>query len=93
MWDSSLIIMLMVFTFTIVFMLWRPLDINETIPTTIGAGIVLIVGIVSWTDIVDIVDIVSGPSLTILSTIMMSIVLESIGFFKWVAINIVQRSK
>lgn len=93
MWDSSLIIMLMVFTFTIVFMLWRPLDINETIPTTIGAGIVLIVGIVSWTDIVDIVDIVSGPALTILSTIMMSIVLESIGFFKWVAINIVQRSK
>lgn len=93
MWDSSLIIMLIVFTFTIIFMLWRPLDINETIPTTIGAGIVLIVGIVSWTDIVDIVDIVSGPALTILSTIMMSIVLESIGFFKWVAINIVQRSK
>ena len=93
MWDSSLIIMLIIFTFTIVFMLWRPLDMNETIPTTIGAAIVLIVGIVSWRDIVDIMGIVSGPSLTILSTIMMSIVLESIGFFKWIAFNIVQRSK
>ena len=93
MWDSSLIIMLIIFTFTIVFMLWRPLGVNETIPTTIGAAVVLIVGIVSWRDVVDIIDIVSGPSLTILSTIMMSIVLESIGFFKWIAINIVQRSK
>lgn len=93
MWDSSLIMMLIIFTLTIVFMLWRPMDVNETIPTTIGAAIVLIVGIVSWTDIVDIIGIVSGPSLTILSTIMMSIVLESIGFFKWIAFNIVQRSK
>jgi arsenical pump membrane protein len=93
MWDSSLIIMLIIFTFTIVFMLWRPLGINETIPTTIGAVIVLIVGIVSWTDIADIIGIVSGPSLTILSTIMMTIVLESIGFFNWIAINIVQKSK
>ena len=93
MWDSSLIIMLIIFTFTIVFMLWRPLGINETIPTTIGAVIVLIIGIVSWTDIADIIGIVSGPSLTILSTIMMTIVLESLGFFNWIAINIVQKSK
>ena len=93
MWDSSLIIMLIIFTLTIVFMLWRPMNVNETIPTTIGAAFVLIVGIVSWTDIVDIIGIVSGPSLTIISTIMMSIVLESVGFFKWIAINIVQRSK
>ena len=93
MWDSSLIIMLIIFTFTIVFMLWRPLGINETIPTTIGAAIVLIVGIVSWTDVADIISIVSGPSLTILSTIMMTIVLESLGFFNWIAINIVQKSK
>lgn len=93
MWDSSLIIMLFVFIFTIIFMLWRPFGVNETVPTTVGAMIVLIVGIVSWSDIIDIVDIVRGPSLTILSTIMMTIVLESIGFFKWVAFNIVQRSR
>ncbi|MEK5183596.1 arsenic transporter [Solibacillus sp. FSL W7-1324] len=93
MWDSSLIMMLIIFTFTIVFMLWRPKNVNETVPTTIGAAIVLILGIVSWTDILDILGIVSGPSLTILSTIMMTIVLESIGFFKWIAFNIVNRSK
>jgi len=93
MWDSSITIMLIVFILTIIFMLWRPFGINETIPTTIGAVIVLMTGIVSWNDILGILGIVSGPSLTILSTIMMSIVLESIGFFRWIAYNIVIKSK
>ncbi|KGR84457.1 arsenic transporter [Lysinibacillus odysseyi] len=93
MWDSSLIVMLIIFTLTVIFMLWRPFDINETIPTTIGAVLVLMIGIVSWSDVIGIIGIISGPSLTILSTIMMSIVLESIGFFKWVAINIVKKSR
>ncbi|WP_262173404.1 arsenic transporter [Cytobacillus firmus] len=66
---------------------------NETIPTTIGAAITLLIGIVPLTDILAIFNIVSGASLTIISTIMMSIVLESIGFFKWIAINIVSRSR
>lgn len=71
--DSSMTLILFVFTMTILFMLWRPYGINETIPTTIGASIVLFTGIVSLNDVVSILDIVSGPSLTILSTIMMSI--------------------
>lgn len=91
--DSSITLMLVVFTLTIIFMLWRPLGINETIPTTIGATIIILIGIVSLKDITDILSIVSGPSLTILSTIMMSIVLESIGFFRWIANNIIIRSK
>lgn len=91
--DTSITIMLVVFTLTIVLMLWRPYGINETVPTTIGAIVVLMVGIVSWNDVLGILSIVNGPALTILSTIMMTIVLESIGFFRWVAINIVNRSK
>ena len=50
-------------------------------------------GIVSWGDVFGILNVVSGPSLTILSTIMMTIVLESIGLFRWIAINIVNRSR
>ncbi|MBX9973126.1 arsenic transporter [Cytobacillus firmus] len=85
--------MAIIFSLTIIFMLWRPNGINETVPATIGAGITLLAGIVPFTDILDIFDIVSGASLTIISTIMMSIVLESIGFFRWIALNIVSRSK
>src|SRR5690606_29135603 len=44
-------------------------------------------------DVFEIFNIIKGASLTILSTIMMSLVLESIGFFRWVALNIVARAK
>jgi arsenical pump membrane protein len=90
--DINLILMTVIFSFTILFMLWRPFGINETIPTSIGALLVLLLGIVPFTDVLNIFDIVSGAALTILSTIMMSIVLESIGFFRLIALNIVNRS-
>lgn len=91
--DTNVMIMFIVFSLTILFMLWRPYGINETIPTTIGAGIILLTGIVSWSDVFNIFDIVRGPTLTILATIMMTIVLDSIGLFRWIAVNIVIRSK
>ncbi|NQD66710.1 arsenic transporter [Bacillus haikouensis] len=91
--DSTFLWMTFIFSVTIIVMLWRPFGLNETIPTSIGAGLVLLIGIVPLSDVLNIFSIVSGASLTILSTIMMSIVLESIGFFKIVATNIVNRSR
>lgn len=91
--SSQLIIITTIFLFTIILMLWRPFGINEIIPTSIGAAIVLIYGIVPWSDVLNIFEIVRGASLTILSTIMMSVVLDSIGFFKWIATNIITRSR
>jgi len=91
--DFSTIWMYLIFSLSIVIMLWRPKGINETIPVAIGATMIVLLGYVSIEDLKNILSIVSGPSLTILSTIMMSIVLESIGFFKWIAHNIIIKSK
>ncbi|QTC40535.1 arsenic transporter [Bacillus sp. V3] len=93
MYDSSFLLMVLIFSVTIIVMLWRPFNVNETVPTTIGAALVLLIGIVPLSDVLNIFSIVSGASLTIISTIMMSVVLESIGFFKIVAANIVNRSR
>lgn len=91
--DFQFFLMAVIFIVVITIMLWRPFGINETIPTSVGAAIVLLLGIVPLTDVKDIFNIVSGASLTILSTIMMSIVLDSIGFFRWIALNIIVHSK
>lgn len=91
--DFSTIWMYLIFSLSIAVMLWRPKGINETIPIVIGATMIVLLGYVSMEDLKNILSIVSGPSLTILSTIMMSIVLESIGFFKWIAHNIIIKSK
>ena len=90
--DLHLLIMVCVFSLTILIMLIRPFGLNETVPTSIGAAIVLLTGIVPLEDVARIFHIVSGASLTIISTIIMSIVLDSIGFFRWIAVNMVQRS-
>ncbi len=73
-------------------MIWKPKGLNETIPTFIGASLFLIFGIVPLSEVIDIFNMVSGPSITIISTIVMTVVLESVGFFKWVAQNIVLKT-
>lgn len=83
---------LIIFFLTVLFIIWKPFGLNETIPTTIGAVLLIILGIVPFSDVSNILTIVSGPSFTILSTIVMSLVLESVGLFKWVAVNILRRA-
>ncbi|MDB5054134.1 MAG: arsenic transporter [Bacilli bacterium] len=91
--DMSTILTIGVFFMTIVFLMWRPWGINESIPPTIGATIIIIAGIVSFSDLFVIYQTVSGAITTILSTIVMSIVLDSIGFFRWSAYYVVVRAK
>jgi arsenical pump membrane protein len=82
-----------IFIISIIFLIWRPFRLNESLPTAVGASLLFIAGIISLLDIYQILGTISGPVLTILSTIVMSIVLESIGFFRWTAHNLVIKAK
>lgn len=92
MFDFTTLYTLTVFSLMVLFLLWRTHGINESIPTAISALFIFLAGIVPLSDIFKILGIVSGASLTILSTIVMSIVLDSIGFFRWAAFNLVNRA-
>ncbi|UOK64563.1 hypothetical protein MT997_08870 [Paenibacillus sp. OVF10] len=70
-----------VFIITVIFLMWRPGGLNESIPTSLGALLLILTGVSSYAHIVGIFGIVSGAAVTILSTIVMSIILDSIGFF------------
>lgn len=87
------IIVFTIFLTTILFLLWRPRGINEAIPPAIGAFLLCSLGIVGFTDIKYVFGTVIGASITIIATITMSIVLESMGFFRWVAFNLVAKCK
>ncbi|MCD7035429.1 arsenic transporter [Metabacillus sp. GX 13764] len=90
--DTALL-MYFIFFLSVFFMMWRPRGLNETVPTAIGAFLAILLGIVPVLDLLKILDIVSGASITILSTIVMTIVLESIGFFRWVAFHLLTKAK
>jgi arsenical pump membrane protein len=72
------------FLCTITFIFLRP-QVNEAIPATIGAALVLLSGSVSLSDLGQITSTISGAAITIIATIVMAIVLESFGFFTWAA--------
>src|SRR3954466_10469283 len=76
-----------------VLIFWRPKGINEAIPATIGAILILLCGSVSLADIGDIGSKVTGAAVTIMATLVMAIALESIGFFHWVAMKLLEATK
>ncbi len=90
--DFPTLYTLTVFFLMVMFLIWRPHGINESIPPAISAIFIFLGGIVPLSNIFEILGIVSGAAITILSTIVMSIVLDSIGFFRWAALNLVNRA-
>lgn len=83
----------LVFLSTMLFIFWRPKEVNEAWPASIGALIILVTGVVSFEDVMDIISKIGGASITIMSTVVMAVILESFGFFNWVAARIVSFSK
>jgi arsenical pump membrane protein len=81
------------FLVTLIFILWRPKGINEAIPATAGAILVLISGSVSLSDLGQITETISGAAITIMATIVMAIVLESFGFFRWMAEKLAAKAR
>lgn len=90
--EIQIVLMSIIFFLTVIFIMIRPFGINETIFTSVAAFFVLLLGIVPFEDIFVIFTIIRGASVTIISTIIMSIILESLGLFRWIAFNIVKRA-
>ncbi|PZX08162.1 arsenite efflux membrane protein ArsB [Psychrobacillus insolitus] len=83
----------MVFLTTMVVIFWRPRGVNEAWPASIGAIIIIVTGIVSKSDIIDIMSKIGGASITIIATIVMAVILESFGFFNWAAARLASLAK
>ncbi|MGQ0517241.1 ArsB/NhaD family transporter, partial [Bacillus sp. D-CC] len=52
------------FYLTMIVIFWRPRGLNEAWPAAIGAGIILITGLVSRPDVMDIISKIGGASIT-----------------------------
>ncbi|RID85242.1 arsenic transporter [Peribacillus asahii] len=91
--DFTSLLTILAFLFTIVFVMWRPKGVNEAVPATIGAFFILMTGSVSISDLWQISETIGGAAITIIATIVMAIVLESFGFFKWTAELLAHQAK
>ncbi|WP_050183704.1 arsenic transporter [Domibacillus robiginosus] len=89
--EIGLTILVFFMTMSIIFL--RPGDINEAWPASVGAVIILLTGIVSGEDVIDIIHKIGGASITIIATIVMAVILESFGFFHWAAARLAHLAK